>query len=262
MNLSGTLRGIEASRGRAVLEITEDWLQGRSCFGGLQVALGVHAMRTLVDGGLPLRSLQVTFLAPVPLGQVEAVAQLLRTGKSATHVAAQLRLNGEVLALLVGIFGSARPSTVARTPVAHARETHPPLAMPYLPNGPTPSFTQHFNARWIRGQLPFSGDTLSDSVVVLDLRDPGPMTEGHVIAIADFIPPVALSQLSRPTPGSSMNWMLEFVRHDFATMEPAGWRIEAELVAAQDGYTSQSTLIFAPDGGLVAISRQSMVVFG
>ncbi|HVH33257.1 MAG TPA: hypothetical protein VM847_03985, partial [Tahibacter sp.] len=44
--------------------------------------------------------------------------------------------------------------------------------------------------------------------------------------------------------------------------QPAeGWRVDAELVAARDGYTSQSTWIVAPDGRPIALSRQSMVVF-
>jgi hypothetical protein len=34
------------------------------------------------------------------------------------------------------------------------------------------------------------------------------------------------------------------------------------MLAAQDGYTSQSNRLWAPDEGLVAISQQSMVVFG
>ena len=68
--------------------------------------------------------------------------------------------------------------------------------------------------------------------------------------------------LPRPTPGSSMTWMLELCREDFAALPLDGWRIDAELVAARDGYTSQSTLIHAPHGALAAISRQSMVVFG
>jgi hypothetical protein len=38
--------------------------------------------------------------------------------------------------------------------------------------------------------------------------------------------------------------------------------VDAELVAARDGYTSQSVMLWAPDGTPVAISRQSMLVFG
>ena len=40
------------------------------------------------------------------------------------------------------------------------------------------------------------------------------------------------------------------------------WRLDAELTAAADGYISQSTMVWGPGGEPVALSRQSMVVFG
>ena len=46
-----------------MLDVPEDWLQGRTLFGGLQAVVGLAAMRTLAPAA-PLRSLQVTFLAP------------------------------------------------------------------------------------------------------------------------------------------------------------------------------------------------------
>jgi hypothetical protein len=41
-----------------------------------------------------------------------------------------------------------------------------------------------------------------------------------------------------------------------------GWRIDAQLQAAEDGYTSQQVMLWGPGGEPVALSRQSMVVFG
>ena len=37
---------------------------------------------------------------------------------------------------------------------------------------------------------------------------------------------------------------------------------DAQLVAARDGYTSQAVTIYAPDGTALALSQQSMLVFG
>ena len=49
-----------------------------------------------------LRSLQVTFLAPVPGGPVRARANILRSGKSATHVEARIVDGDNTLAIMVG----------------------------------------------------------------------------------------------------------------------------------------------------------------
>ena len=102
----------------------------------------------------------------------------------------------------------------------------------------------------------------TEQVVQVDVLDEGPTTEAHVLAIADFIPPIALSHLRAPANGSTLTWMLELLADRFDHLPLAKWRLDAELVAARDGYTNQSVLISAPDGSPIALSRQSMLVFG
>lgn len=246
----------------AALDVPEDWLQGRSVFGGLQAAIAVQALRTVVDPAVPLRALQMAFIAPVPQGVVRADARPLRSGKNVTHAESTLRgADGQTLAHVIGVFGAARASEVQRAPTMPEVDSARSIRFPFLA-GVVPSFTQHFAATWQRGGLPFTGDPEPCHVVTLDLKDPGPVTELHLVAIADFIPPVALSLLRSPAPGSSLTWLLELTSHRFSDWSTSGWRIDAELEAARDGYTSQATRIWAPDGQLAALSRQSMVVFG
>jgi acyl-coenzyme A thioesterase PaaI-like protein len=251
---------LRAEPGRASLEVTPDWLQGRTVFGGLQAAVALRAMRTRVPD-VPLRTLQGTFLAPVPEGIVTAEARVLRTGKSATHVEARIVEGDTTLALLVGVFGAARASTVSLTPRQLPVESARPLDFGYIP-GVTPAFTQHFKARWLRGKFPYTGDTGTEHVVGLGMRDAGPATEGHVLAMADFIPPVGLSHLKAPAPGSTLTWMIEYMAADVAALSLDGWRVDVSMNLAADGYTGQSVMLWGPGGVPVATSRQSMVVFG
>ena len=251
--------------GAVTLDVTADWLQGRTVFGGMQAAIALAAMRTLVES-LPLRTLQGTFFAPVPGGPVTAQAKVLRTGKSATHVEARIASqNGDgdtTLALLVGVFGSGRPSAVKVEPRRFGLpESGKPIVFPYVP-GVMPAFTQHFAVQWRRGLPPYTGDTTTEHLLDIGMRDAGPATEGHVLALADFIPPLALSFLKAPAPGSTMTWMLEFLRERYDDLPLDGWRIEATLTSARDGYSGQTVMLWGPDGKAVATSRQSMVVFG
>lgn len=253
--------GLRTQPGTASLDVSADWLQGRTVFGGLQAAIALRAMRTLVPE-TPLRTLQGTFLAPVPGGPVSAQARVLRTGKSATHVEARIVDGDTTLALLVGVFGSARSSTVVvrpRQPPMHSDSKT--IEFPYVP-GLTPAFTQHFKVRWLRGLPPYTGDTATEHVLEVGLRDAGPADEGHVLAMADFIPPIALSHLKAPAPGSTLTWMLEMLAERFDALGLERWRVDASLAAAHDGYTSQSVMVWGPGGEPVATSRQSMVVFG
>ena len=254
------LAGARVEPGRASLEVTPDWLQGRTVFGGLQAALALRAMRTRV-ADVPLRTLQGTFLAPVPGGAMAATARVLRTGKSATHVEARLVDGDATLALLVGVFGAARASTVSVVPKMPPVESPRPLDFGYIP-GVMPAFTQHFKVRFLRGAVPYTGATQTDNVLEVSLRDSGPVTEGHVLAMADFIPPIALSHLKAPAPGSTLTWMIELLAERFDGLSLERWRVDATLAAARDGYTSQSVMVWGPNGEPLATSRQSMVVFG
>jgi acyl-CoA thioesterase len=260
MQFSEILKSMRLSEGIWRTTTTEDWLQGRSLFGGLQAAIAQKAMRGLVPKEIPLRSLQVTFLSPVPAGEVRVRAQVLRAGRNTTHVEARLLDGDQVVCLVVGIFGAARQSAVRIVPQQPAVDSTKPLSFTFVP-GLTPSFTQHFALRWLRGGMPFSGSRLPENVIEIDMRDAGKASEGHVIAFADVIPPVALSMLETPAPGSSMTWMLEMMNDRVHELPLRGWRMDAEVTAAADGYTSQTGSLWGPGGALVALSRQSMVVF-
>jgi len=254
------LSRIQAGEGAASLDVPEDWLQGRTLFGGLQAVIGLAAMRSVAPGA-PLRSMQVTFLAPVPGGIVQARARILRSGKSATHVEARIVDGDNTLAIMVGVFGLPRTSAVTLRPQQPHVTPENPFDLPWIP-GIAPNFTQHFKARWIRGGAPWSGVELADSVIELAMRDEGNATESHVVAMADFLPPIALSYLKKPVAAASLTWMLELLTEDTSSLPVHGWRIDATMTAAHSGYINQSSTLWGPGGVPVALGRQTMVVFG
>lgn len=258
--LSDLMNRCVTANGSAVLDRAgDDWMQGRSAFGGLQGAVVLKAMRSLVPD-VPLRTFQMTFVAPVGADALRAQARVLRTGKSATHVESRMEADGVTLALAVGVFGRGRESIVRRDPPAAA----PAVAARKLPfiAGLLPTFMQHFDVGLVDGGLPFTGSRADHAVYELGLRDQGPVSEAHLLAFADFVPPVALAWMPAVVPGSSLTWMLEILDDDFAAQPLQGWRSDTRMIAARDGYTSQRTLIHAPDGRAIASSQQSMVVFG
>jgi len=190
---SALMSQVDARDGESSVEVPDDWLQGRTLFGGLQAAIAFKAMRSLVPD-MPLRSLQGTFLAPVPGGLVRSRARVLRSGKNTSHVESRIVEGDNTLALFVGVFGVGRPSAVNLRPQQPAVTAKRPFEMPYR-TGVTPAFTQHFKARWIEGGPPFSGATDPRAVIELGMQDAGPATELHVLAMADYIPPIGLSFL-------------------------------------------------------------------
>jgi len=169
MHFSEILESMRLAADVWTATVSDDWLQGRSLFGGLQAALALKAMRNVVPLEGPLRTLQVTFLAPVPAGDVHVRAQLLRGGKNASHIEARLVDGTQVLCLVAGIFGVARPSAVRIVPQRSSPELEPAVEPRFVP-GRSPNFTQHFTMRWLRGGLPFKGGQLTENVLELGTR--------------------------------------------------------------------------------------------
>jgi acyl-CoA thioesterase len=243
--------------------VPDDWMQGRSVFGGLQTALAVRAMRALVPADFPLRVAQTTFVGPVEGGTVQGSASVLRTGKGTIHAEARILMGDQTTTLVTGVFGRGRASKVAV--VARAPDFVPaqnPIEFTYVP-GLLPKFTQHFTMRWMAGTPPYSGTTEPPRAVIdVTMHEPTPAREDHLFAIADAIPPLALSMLTEPAPGSSVTWTLEVVDEQLEGLPLAGWRLHADVRAGHSGYTSQYAVVCAPGGKVAALSTQTMMIFG
>lgn len=248
-----------AESGRFTLSVSEDWLQGRSLFGGLQAALALAAMRSLVPGQ-PLRSLQTNFIAPLA-GALRAEASVLRAGNNTTQLEARLYSEQGLATQCMAVFGKPLESHVSVVVPPREPLSGESIVFPFLP-GLTPNFTQHFGMRLFKGHPPFSGVPMRDAVYQLDLKDKGRAGESQLLAIADVVPPIGLTFLEAPAFGSTLSWFLEIVSDPGDALDLAGWQLDVQLVAARDGYTNQSTTVYAPNGQAMALSRQSMLIFG
>lgn len=261
MRLSQVLESLTRVGDGWAFRAPADWMQGRSAFGGLQAAFALRAMRPLA-GPAPLRVLQTTFIAPVPEGEARIATRLLRAGKSTTHAEARILVGDELAAIVVGVFGASRPSEIRVAPRRRPRPDGESTVIDRA-RADLPVFIRHFAVRWLRGDAPGAGSPVTDPILEVDVDDEGAATEAHVVAIADLPPPVALSMLSRVVPASSLTWTLEMVHAGkLEDLGLAGWQLDLDIVAGADGYTSQSEIVWAPDGKVAALSRQCMVVFG
>jgi acyl-CoA thioesterase len=254
---------------RVSFEVPEDWLQGRTSFGGLISVLAVQAMRDVAGAAwaddVKLRALQTSFIGPVAQGPVEVVVNLLREGKNVRQVQALVQQAGQTSALLLGVFGSQRTTAIApmspkKPPVATEPEQTPPRT---LPAGIAPNFTQHMDMRFAEGGAPFSGTVSTLSRIHLQLRgEPvsGISTELLTVLLADVPPTPLLSQFTKPTPASSVSWELELRPLPQAT--EGWWRVDTDVLAAAGGYSNQATRLWSPDGELAALGYQVVTVYG
>ncbi|UUY07548.1 thioesterase family protein [Pseudomonas sp. J452] len=243
------------------------WGQGRATFGGLVAAMIYEAMRAKVPAGRPVRSLSITFVGPLLMGEAVAFeVEVLREGKAVSQVLGRAVQNGEVVALMQGSFGASRPSAIdvpavpapAMKPVEECQE------LPYIA-GVTPEFTRFLAMRWGLGGMPFSGNTSREMGGWVRLRSDvsyDKISETHLLALVDAWPPIPLSHLKTPTPGSSLTWTIEFVQ-PVAKLTTHDWCLyRAEIEHARDGYGHIAAGLWSPSGELLALSRQTVTVFG
>ncbi|WNW10740.1 thioesterase family protein [Pseudomonas sp. DTU_2021_1001937_2_SI_NGA_ILE_001] len=251
----------------AAVTIPTEWAQGRASFGGLVAALQYQAMRRRVDAARQVRSLAITFVAPVaPEVPVTFDVEILREGSSVTQVLGRASQNGQVTTLVQGSFGVSRDSVVLYGQPPCYEGVKPREQSPALPfvKGVMPDFLQHLEIHWGLGSLPYSGVPAPAIGGYVRLRDcqPGPLNEAHVLALVDAWPPGLLGWLKKPAPHSSLTWTIEFI-HPQLSLTTHDWCIyHAEVEHANNGYGHTAATLHSPEGELIAISRQTVTVFG
>lgn len=245
--------------GACVGAIPDNWVQGRTTFGGLTAALCLEgALRAFPDLP-PLRSALLSFIAPVG-GIVTVIPNLLRRGKSVAVVNADLMTGEGIAARAVFSFGATRPSTLTAhflpMPSAPAADTVEPL-----PNHPQiPSFVRNFDRRYVRGGAPFSGSTDCDTHFWVRHADEDARSLAALLALADMPPPAFFPMFSGPAPISTMTWHANFLDEDISSDD--GWYlVESRAESAAGGYSSQDMFVWSRSGRPLIAARQSVAVF-
>jgi acyl-CoA thioesterase len=148
--------------GRYHADIPEGW-RVLYVFGGVSMYTALRAMQEALDRpDLPLITANAIFLAPVPPGPVEIDVDVLRDGRNASQVAADVHVPDSGPALRVhGVFGRAHDTELEFQDVP-VPEVPPPhrLAPPPPPERPNPF-----------GEIPFHQQSAWLPVSPLD--DPG-----------------------------------------------------------------------------------------
>lgn len=247
--------------------IPGEWSQGRACFGGLMAALQFEAMRAQVPADRPVRSLAITFVGPAAADvPIRFEVEVLREGKAVSQVLGRAMQNGQVMTLIQGSFGAPRESmiSVQAEPAPSLKPLEDCQELPFI-KGMTPEYLRFMDMRWGLGGLPFSNTPSREIGGYVRMRDGDKqerLSEAHLLALVDTWPPALLPHLSKPVPGSSLTWTIEFVQ-PLPALNTLDWCMyRAVIEHARDGYGHTAAALWTPQGELVAISRQTVTVFG
>ena len=236
--------------------IPDNWLQGRTSYGGLSAALALHVAQQSDADLPPLRSALVAFIGPLS-GEITIRATKLRRGRNAAFVQAEIESEAGLGLRATFVFMNAVGSAI----------DHQVGTAPDFPR-PQPGDTT------FKG---FSNVAFSTNFELLDRRDAGggpaewlrwarlnerdgldPMVE--LVAVADCLPPAALKLLGSRAPMSSLTWQLNILGPQPATTD-GWWLLRADARYAKGGSSSQDMMIWNADGVPVAEQMQSVAIF-
>ncbi|MGA0602560.1 thioesterase family protein [Caulobacter sp. KR2-114] len=253
------LAGVARSEAGWTSHVSDDWLQGRTLYGGLSAALCLNAALAAFEGLPPLRSAQLTFIGPAT-GAVTASPSLLRQGKSAAYVGVDLTGDAGLATRAVFTFGAARQSAFCERRMPAPAAPPPEACEPFFVSS-RPTFAQHFEVLSAGRSRPVTAAE-PDYLVWLRHRDPAARSGVlGLMALADATPPAAMAMFAAGAPISTMTWMVDLLA-DADELGGDGWLLlESRAETVCEGYSAQPMAIWTSDGRPLVSARQCVAVF-
>lgn len=236
--------------------IPDSWYQGRTAFGGLSSALALQASMQVGGEMPPLRSAQVSFVGPVA-GEAEVTARVLRRGRNATWVGAEIVCGDAVALTATFVFMGAVDSEVHYNGTPRPEGITPPREAKQARGGP--SFIGNFDWRYPCGPNESGPPEVFRWVRMNEREGLHPIVE--LLCIADVLPPGVMRLMTRPAPISSMTWICNLLTPEPRT-DDGWWLLRSVGTYAEKGCSAQEMTIWNAAGEPIASGMQSIAVFG
>jgi acyl-CoA thioesterase len=231
--------------------IGEEWSQGRTAYGGVSAAIALAAAKAAFPDLPPLRSAQIAFVGPL-LGEVDAKPALLRRGKNSAFVDVTVSGAGGIGLRALFLFMADRDSSLNFRSLP-APDVAFDAATAIDPANFAEGFLRNFDV------LPW--DRSPGTIRAwrrLKPRD-GLDPEIELLCIADALPPAAMSLIDGWGPISTTTWQLNLLAPP--DTREGWWLLEAVILDARDGSSSQTMTIWNREGAAIATATQSVALF-
>lgn len=242
--------------GRFTAVLQEHWSSLVGIHGGYTAAIVANAMTTAVDDpSRALRSFATQFASVPRPGTVDIEVTVERTGRSMTTTSARLMQDGRVLQVAHAASSTTRPG------LAYDDHVRPRQADP----GDTPRFSSsdgvgHFQNADVRldpAAVLFGGG--DEALVAAWLRplEGEPIDAAWLVAMCDLLPPAVFTRTTGPVAAAT----IEYVVH-LATAEPSLPTGEYVYLScgsplSDEGFAVEDATMWAPDGRVLAVARQT-----
>ncbi|HEX8121440.1 MAG TPA: thioesterase family protein [Solirubrobacteraceae bacterium] len=238
--------------------IAAGWETPRGPLGGYVMAIVLHGMILATgDSARQPRSLTVHFLRPPHAGPVTVRPTVEREGRTLSTVTARLEQDGKLIALALGAFSTAWEAPVlpgAPMPDVEPADPARPPAGDLAVNRPRPDFAQRLTMQHRFGDPPFSRAEEGLVGGWIGFTERRPIDALTIAVLADAWFPAPWPRLSELAPAPTVDLTVHF-RAPLPLQDGVLLgRFRSEVV--RDGFFDEDGELWAPDGTLVAQSRQ------
>ena len=242
--------------------IADGWATPRGPLGGYVMALVLRAFDlAIADPTRSARSVTMHFLRAPEVGPVRVGTTIERTGRSLSAVSGRLEQDGELLGLALGAYSVPWESPQLgdeAMPTVVPPEGREPVGD--LGRGAAPAFTERLTMQHRFGAPPFSSADEGLTGGWLGLREERPVDALAIAVLADAWFPAPWPRLKALAPAPTIDLTIHFrVPLPLPDTLLLG-RFRNRLV--RDGFFDEDGELWAPDGTLVAQSRQLALLLG
>ncbi len=245
--------------GRYAVRIDHGWWIERGPNGGYIAALLLQALQAqAADPDRHARSLTVHYLAPAREGPAEVEVQTERAGRTVQFLTARLRQGDRLLAIAHAAF-----ATLNADSPAFADATFPGYPAPDTVESPadmvgTVPMRDRYEYKHLVG-APWDGpSTQAETGGWIRLHERRPYDAALVAALSDAWYPAIFTRLPRAMGVPTIDLTIHIrSMQTLQRMQPDDWMaVRFRTTVANEGFLEEDGELWAPDGTLVAHSRQ------
>ena len=242
--------------------IDERWSTPLGPLGGYVMAFALRAMEAAVgDPERQARSATMHFLRPPEAGPVTVRAAVEREGRSLSTVTSRMEQGGKLVGLTVGAYSKPWEGPLldeSQMPVVEAPDESRPAGQ--APRPDPPPLTELLTMQHRFGEMPFSGAEKAEIGGWLGLRERREVDALSVAVMADAWFPAPWPRLKTLAPAPTIDLTIHFRAPLPLPDSLLLGRFNSRYV--RDGFFDENGELWAPDGTLVAQSRQLGLLLG
>jgi acyl-CoA thioesterase len=242
--------------GSFAAELHERWSSLVGIHGGYTAAIVVNAITAAVDDpSRALRSFSTQFASVPRPGPVDVEVTVERTGKSMTTTSARLLQEGKVLQVAHAASSTTRPG-LAYDDYVRPRDADP---------GDTPRFSssggvRHFQNADVRldpDLVLFGGSTEARVAAWLRPLEGEPISTAWLVTMCDLLPPAVFSRTSGPVAAATIEYVVHLAT-DQPSVPPGEYvYLSCRSPLSNEGFAVEDATMWAPDGRVLAVARQT-----